>query len=127
MTKRFEVPPRGYYRTYRSAVEALKGGGISAGAYALYNVLAYYGWRDGGIHGTLTDWAATLRVTLSTLHLWLAELERVGLVEREGEGWVLVDARRSREQGSSADALAGGDLRVREAIPKDTRPLCAKS
>ena len=123
----FEVPPRGYYRTYRSAVEALRTGGISAGAYALYNVLAYYGWRDGHIEGTLTDWAATLRVTLSTLHLWLAELERAGLVERQGEKWLLVDGVRSRRERPSADALAGGDQRVREGAPKDTRPLCAKS
>lgn len=114
MAEHFEVPPRGYYRTYRSAVEALKNGSISAGAYALYNVLAYYGWRDGHIHGTLTDWAATLRVTLSTLHLWLAELERAGLVAREGEGWMLVDAWRSRRERPSADALAGTDPRVRE-------------
>lgn len=47
MTDKFEVPPRGYYRTYRSAVDALRDGGISAGAFALFNVLAYYGWRDG--------------------------------------------------------------------------------
>ncbi len=126
MAAGFEVPPRGYYRTYRSAVEALKDGGISAGAFALFNVLAYYGWRDGHIHGTLTDWAVTLRVTLSTLHLWLAELERAGLVERQGEKWLLVDAMRSRRERPPADALAGGDQRVREETPEDTRPLCAK-
>ena len=114
MAAGFEVPPRGYYRTYRSAVEALKDGGISAGAFALFNVLAYYGWRDGHIHGTLTDWAAAMRVTLSTLHLWLAELEHAGLVERAGEGWMLADARRSLRKRPSADALAGTDPRVRE-------------
>ena len=123
MAEGFEVPPRGYYRTYRSAVEALKSGGISAGAYALYNVLAYYGWRDGHIHGTLTDWATTLRVTLSTLHLWLAELERAGLVVREGETWVLGEVRHSSSGNPSNGHRAGGDLRVREETPKDTRPL----
>jgi len=84
-------------------------------------VLAYYGWRDGHIQGTLTEWATTMRVTLSTLHLWLAELERAGLVEREGEAWLLVDGKRPRVV-PSADVLAGADRRVREdPLPKDTR------
>lgn len=66
-----------------------------------------------------------MRVTLSTLHLWLAELERAGLVERQGDAWLLADAVHPRRP--SIDALAGGDQRVRDGAPKDTRPLCAKS
>ncbi|WP_322794725.1 hypothetical protein [Thermoflexus sp.] len=102
---RFEPPPRGFFRTHRAVVERLQAGGLSIGAFALYHVLAYYGWRDGRIAGRPADWAASMRIPLGVLELWLAELEHAGLIERMGEGWAL--AARSPSAGISAGAVQG--------------------
>ena len=110
MARKFEPPPRGYYRTHRAAVEALCNGGISLGAFALYNVLAYFGWRDGKAAVPLDALARHLRTPLHLVTQWLGELEWSGLIIQDGDdGWVLAESlRRGKELSAARPAGAIG-------------------